>query len=46
MLDLSLEIADEINCSLIDMRFIKPLDEELIEKYAKNANTLFQLKKM
>jgi len=35
MLDLSLEIADQINCSLIDMRFIKPLDEELIEKCAK-----------
>jgi len=35
MLDLSLEIADQIKCSLIDMRFIKPLDEELIEKCAK-----------
>ena len=35
MLKLSMEIADEINCSLIDMRFIKPLDEELIEKCAK-----------
>ncbi len=35
MLDLSTEIADQINCSLVDMRFIKPLDEELIEKYAK-----------
>ena len=35
MLDLSLEISDQINCSLIDMRFIKPLDEELIEKCAK-----------
>ena len=35
MLDLSMEIADQINCSLVDMRFIKPLDEELIEKCAK-----------
>jgi 1-deoxy-D-xylulose-5-phosphate synthase len=35
MLNLSKEIADQINCSLVDMRFIKPLDEELIEKYAK-----------
>lgn len=35
MLDLSMEIADQINCSLIDMRFIKPLDEELIEKCAR-----------
>ena len=30
-----MEISDEIGCSLVDMRFIKPLDEELIEKYAK-----------
>ena len=30
-----MKIADQINCSLVDMRFIKPLDEELIEKCAK-----------
>ena len=35
MLNLSMEIADALNCSLVDMRFIKPLDEEIIEKYAK-----------
>ena len=35
MLNLSMEIADALKCSLVDMRFIKPLDEELIEKYAK-----------
>ena len=35
MLNLSMEITDTLNCSLVDMRFIKPLDEELIEKYAK-----------
>jgi 1-deoxy-D-xylulose-5-phosphate synthase len=35
MLDLSREISDQINCSLIDMRFIKPLDEKLIEKCAR-----------
>ena len=35
MLGLSKEIADQTNCSLIDMRFIKPLDEELIEKCAR-----------
>ena len=35
MLNLSMEIADALNCSLVDMRFIKPLDEELIKKYAK-----------
>ena len=35
MLNISMEISDEIGCSLVDMRFIKPLDEGLIEKYAK-----------
>ena len=35
MLNIAMEISDEIGCSLVDMRFIKPLDEELIEKYAK-----------
>ena len=30
-----MEIANQIKCSLVDMRFIKPLDEELIEKCAK-----------
>ena len=35
MLNISKEISDEIGCSLVDMRFIKPLDEKLIEKYAK-----------
>ena len=35
MLSISMEIADTLNCSLVDMRFIKPLDEELIEKCAK-----------
>ena len=36
MLNISMEISDEIGCSLVDMRFIKPLDEELIKKYAKS----------
>ena len=35
MLNVSMEISDDLGCSLVDMRFIKPLDEELIEKYAK-----------
>ena len=42
-MDLSLDIADELNCSLIDMRFIKPLDEELIEKYAKSCKHLISI---
>jgi 1-deoxy-D-xylulose-5-phosphate synthase len=43
MLDLSMEIADELNCSLIDMRFIKPLDESLIEKYARNSEYIISI---
>ncbi len=36
VLNMCSEIAEDLNCSLVDMRFIKPLDEELIEKFAKN----------
>ena len=43
MLDLSREIADQINCSLVDMRFIKPLDEELIEKCAKTYKHIISI---
>ena len=43
MLKLSMEISDEINCSLIDMRFIKPLDEELIEKCAKTYKHIISI---
>ena len=38
-----MEIADELNCSLIDMRFIKPLDESLIEKYARNSEYIISI---
>ncbi|MBD41811.1 MAG: 1-deoxy-D-xylulose-5-phosphate synthase [Flavobacteriaceae bacterium] len=43
MLDLSIEIADQINCSLVDMRFIKPLDEELIEKCARTYKYIISI---
>jgi 1-deoxy-D-xylulose-5-phosphate synthase len=43
MLKLSMEISDEINCSLVDMRFIKPLDEELIEKCAKTYKHIISI---
>ncbi len=43
MLNLSMEIADALNCSLVDMRFIKPLDEELIEKYAKTYKHIISI---
>ena len=43
MLNLSMEIADALNCSLVDMRFIKPLDEEIIEKYAKTYKHIISI---
>ena len=43
MLHLSMEIADALNCSLVDMRFIKPLDEEIIEKYAKTYKHIISI---
>jgi 1-deoxy-D-xylulose-5-phosphate synthase len=43
MLNLSEEIANELQCSLIDMRFIKPLDEALIEKCAKKYKHLISI---
>ena len=43
VLDLSSEIANELGSSLVDMRFIKPLDEELIEKYAKNCDYIISI---
>ena len=38
-----LEIADEMDCSLIDMRFVKPLDEDLITKLARKHKLLVTL---
>ena len=43
MLNLSLEIADSLNCSIVDMRFIKPLDEELIERFAKTYKHIISI---
>ena len=43
MLSLSMEIANTLNCSLVDMRFIKPLDEELIEKCAKTYKHIISI---
>ena len=43
MLEIAMEISDEIGCSLVDMRFIKPLDEELIEKYAKTCKHIITI---
>ena len=43
MLELSKEIADELDCSLVDMRFIKPLDENIIRKYANKCKHIITI---
>ena len=43
LLNLADEIANELDCSLIDMRFVKPLDEDLITKLAKKHELLVTL---
>tara|TARA_S200000501_G_scaffold357091_1_gene380415 strand:- start:1813 stop:2379 length:567 start_codon:yes stop_codon:yes gene_type:complete len=40
VLDICLDVAEEMNCSLIDMRFIKPIDREAILKSAKNHSVI------
>ena len=43
LLNLADEIANELDCSLIDMRFVKPLDEDLIIKLAGKHELLVTL---
>ena len=43
MLGLAEEISEELNCSLVDMRFIKPLDEELIETFASKCKHIITI---
>ena len=40
LLNICHEIADTLNASLIDMRFIKPIDEKLIMKIAQSHNLI------
>ena len=40
VLDICLDVAAEMNCSLIDMRFIKPIDREAILKSAENHSII------
>ena len=40
VLDICLDVAAEMNCSLIDMRFIKPIDREAILKSAENHSVI------
>jgi len=43
MLEIALEASEKINATVIDMRFIKPLDEDLIIKIANNSKTLISI---
>ena len=43
MLGLAEEISEELNSSLVDMRFIKPLDEELIENFASKCKHIITI---
>ena len=43
MLGLAEEISEELNSSLVDMRFIKPLDEELIEIFASKCKHIITI---
>ena len=43
ILDLACEISDKLNSSLIDMRFVKPLDESLILSLAQKHKLLVTL---
>jgi len=40
LLDIALELGDELNLSVVNMRFIKPLDESLIKQLASTHNKL------
>jgi len=40
VLDICLSVAEELNCSLIDMRFVKPMDEKAILDAAQNNDLI------
>ncbi len=39
----SKEVAKELNATLLDMRFVKPLDKELINEYSTNKKTIITI---
>jgi len=43
MLEVALEASEKINATVVDMRFVKPLDENLIIKIANNSSTLISI---
>ena len=42
-IDLAQQLADQFDTSLVDMRFVKPLDEELLHKLAKDHQYFFTI---
>ena len=43
MLEVALEASEKINATVVDMRFVKPLDEDLIINIANNSSTLISI---
>ena len=43
MLEIALEASEKINATVVDMRFVKPLDEDLIINIANNSSTLISI---
>ena len=43
MLDVAMKASETLNATVVDMRFVKPLDEDLILKIANNSKTLISI---
>ena len=43
LLDEAMIVSDELNITLIDMRFVKPLDEDLLKEYLSAADMFISL---
>ena len=43
LLDEAMIVSDELNITLIDMRFVKPLDEDLLKEYLSDADMFISL---
>ena len=43
LLDKALEVAEKMDFTLIDMRFVKPLDQEILKKYLSKADYFVSL---
>ena len=43
LLDEAIIVSDELNITLIDMRFVKPLDEDLLKEYLSDADLFISL---